>query len=196
MATANRKVNRASTLIEATAALALVISVTFVITTQDTLSLNQATRDARLAAAQLFLENETSLIRSSLPPWAPTNALGVRPHLSLYGDTVGTPKVYTNVSLVGDAGERYRGAAVAGGGIKGMTGIGWSPELGAYPARFRNCVVTRSLIDLSEDSYDGLVFATYQVDVDVPYSLIISGEDVDKNRMERLSRTVSRVFYD
>jgi hypothetical protein len=180
------KVNRASTLIEATAALALVLSVTFFVSWQDSLSLAQTTRDARLAAAQLFLENETALARASLPPWV--NIPGETPHLALYG-TNGALS-YTNVSLIGDAGNRIRTNLATG-----STGVSVGDrELSTKAARFQNNVVKRELISRSAPGYDGMEFHVYQVEVELPNSLVVSGDTNTTPRTEVLRRTVQRVF--
>jgi hypothetical protein len=181
------KVNRASTLIEATAALALVLSVTFFVSWQDTLSLTQATRDARLAAAHLFLENEVALVRASLPPWV--NIPGETPHLALYGTN--GPVTYTNVSLIGDAGNRIRTNFPTSGNAGIAVG---ARELSHKAARFQNSVVRRELISRSAPGYDGMEFHVYQVEVELPNSLIVSGNTNTKPRTEVLRRTVQRVF--
>jgi hypothetical protein len=168
------KVNKGSSLIEITAALAVLVSVTYFVTLQDTSSLAQAQRDARLAMATLWLENEVALVRSSLPPWA-TNQAGATSHLQLYPDTAGT-NIYENVPLVGEIGARLarRGEI----------------DVGDYASRFSNCVVRRVLVDSSTGGYDDLMSFTYRVDVVLPQTLVVNGN----RETETVSRTVHRTF--
>lgn len=176
-----KKVNSGASLIETTAALALVVAVTFFVTVQDTASMAQAQRDARHAAALLFLENEAAMDRMSLPPWA-TN-LGVTPHLALYGDG-SKVMVYSNVSLIG-------------GVSSAVFGVGTN-SISDYSSRFSNCIVRRSLVDRRQEGYDGVVFDTYLVEVDLPHSLILTNTNpaagADGWSRETISRTVKRVF--
>jgi len=170
------KVNRAASLIEVTAAMAVLISVTFFVTIQDTSSLAQAQRDARLSVATLWLENEVALVRSSLPPWATNRGT---PHLRLYPATPGLTNVSPNVALIGDVGARLT-----------PTGSLGTTNVAEYSGRFSNCVVKRSLVDWSPSGYDDLISATYRVEVELPHTLVVDGDE----KTETLSRTVHRTF--
>lgn len=169
------KVNKGSSLIEITAAMAVLVAVTFFVTLQDTSSMAQAQRDARLAVATLWLENEVALVRSSLPPWATNRGRGT-PHLALYPSVAGGTNVFNNVPLIGDISSRLS--------TQGTTNVA------EYSSRFSNCVVRRILVDSSESGYDDLISATYRVEVELPHSLVVDGDD----KFETLSRTVHRTF--
>lgn len=171
------KVNRAGSLIELTAALALVVSVTFFVTTQDTLSMAQAQRDARHAAAMLWLENEAALARASLPPWAAVAPGAPPPHLCLYTNaTTGEPRETVGVRLIGDAAaSKFKKEALSS--VSGM---------------FTNCIVRRTLVDRVAEGYDGLIFDTYRIDVILPHTLVLSGP----TKYETNTRMVKRVFSD
>lgn len=169
------KVNRGSSLIEVTAAMAILVAVTFFVTLQDTSSMAQAQRDARWAVATLWLENEAALVRSSLPPWATNRNRGV-PHLTLYPSQPSITNVFTNVPLIGDISSRLA--------TQGTTNVA------EYSSRFSNCVVRRVLVDVSDSGYDDLISATYRVEVELPHTLVQDGGE----KTETLSRTVHRTF--
>lgn len=169
------KVNKGASLIEITAAMAVLVAVTFFVTLQDTSSMAQAQRDARLSVATLWLENEVALVRSSLPPWAGNRGRGV-PHLTLYPGTTGITNVSTNVPLIGDVGSRLA--------TTGTTNVA------EYSSRFSNCVVRRILVDSVDSGYDDLISATYRVEVELPHTLVVDGD----RKTETLSRTIHRTF--
>ncbi len=147
-------VNRAATAIEATAAIAILLAVSFFVATQDNASMSQAQKDARLAMAQLWLENEVALCRVSQPPW---RAGGTNNRLSLY-TTAGTSR---EVRL-----------AEVGVDLPGLTN-----NLGGYSGRFGGrgrgvdpATAERVLVQSAEDGLDGLIFQEYRVTLRVPFA--------------------------
>jgi hypothetical protein len=156
------RVNAAASILEVTASIAILLAVTFYVTVQDTSSMFQAQRDARQALAQLWLENEVALCRVSQPPWV-TNSPNNR--LSRY--SAGAGSVETDIRLV-DIG-------------LGAVGVGPAMQVTEYSSRFggrRNQNtplganrVTRTILTNSANGLDGLVFQTYEVRLDIPYSL-------------------------
>lgn len=150
------RVNRATSAVEATAAIALLMSVSFFVTLQDNASMIQAQKDARQAMAQLWLENEVSLCRVSQPPWA-TNTVNNR--LSQY-TPAGTTQ--TNITLVqiGLPGIGPTGAATA-----------FSAKYGGAGRGVASANAERLLVSSAADGLDGLVFHDYRVTLRVPFSL-------------------------
>jgi len=151
------RVNGAASIIEVTASVAILMAVTFYVTIQDNSSMIQAQRDARQAAAQLWLENEVALCRVSQPPWV-TNPPNNR--LSLY-TTAGT--VETNIQLVSVG--------------LGTNNVGPTNSATDYSSRFGRMQgvdpsrVTRKIVTNVANGLDGLVFQTYEVQLDIPYAL-------------------------